>query len=127
MAFLFQTFLQQAQTHGHGSKSTALTSLQWLIGLLITGTVSAAYWVPSEPWLWRVLAGVTGLTIIAFMCAYFYLLVKQPDALRSERYSLSKIMIERGLVGDSVSGLHDPSDQLVDNRRKGALTIEGSE
>lgn len=37
-----------------------------------------------------------------------------PDALRSESYSLSKMAIERGLVGDSISGVAQSRPPLLD-------------
>ena len=62
--------------------------------------------------------------------AYIYLLIADRDALRSETFSLSKLAIEKGLVGDNISGLIQPSlerrqhVQLTDDR---AMPIEGEE
>jgi hypothetical protein len=48
------------------------------------------------------------MVLMVFLVAYGYLLLKNPDALRSENFTLSKLAIEKGLVGDNISGLHQP-------------------
>jgi hypothetical protein len=41
---------------------------------------------------------------IAFLVAYFILLFVDRDALRSERFTLSKLAIEKSVTGDSLRG-----------------------
>ncbi len=57
------------------------------------------------------LVDVTGCFLVLFglllAYAYLYFMHKQPDVLRSEHFHLSKMAIERGLVGDSSHGLVD--------------------
>jgi hypothetical protein len=48
------------------------------------------------------------MIVLAYLFAYFFLLVKDRDALRSERFQLSKMAIERSIVGDSIEGFIDP-------------------
>jgi hypothetical protein len=55
------------------------------------------------------LAVVTGVILLVFLFAYIYLLVNDRDALRSEKFTLSKLAIERSVVGDSAVGFLDPS------------------
>jgi hypothetical protein len=38
------------------------------------------------------------------MVAYFFLLFNDRDALRSERFTLSKMAIEKSVTGDSLKG-----------------------
>ena len=47
----------------------------------------------------------------AYFVAFSYCLVKDRDALRSETYSLHKIAIEHGLVGDSITGVIAPETE----------------
>ena len=50
------------------------------------------------------------LCSVAFLIecgAYLYLLRHDRDALRSERFSLEKLRIQKGLMGDSVSGFRE--------------------
>ncbi len=39
-----------------------------------------------------------------FIWAYIYFSCKGPDYLRSEKYSLSKLAIEKGMIGDNITG-----------------------
>jgi len=50
------------------------------------------------------LAIAGGASIILYLIAYIYFAIKSPDYLRTERYSIQKMAIERGLVGDSTAG-----------------------
>jgi hypothetical protein len=67
------------------------------------------------------LLGAVGVVLVVFLAAYVFLLIKNPDALRSEEFSLSKMALEKGLIGDTTSGFVDPrSFPLAGNR---ALTV----
>jgi hypothetical protein len=45
-----------------------------------------------------------GLTVLLYLGAYLYCLCKDPDALRSEKYLITKLAIKKG-YGDSFTGL----------------------
>lgn len=99
---LLRAFLQQASASG--ARTTVLHPLSWLVGILTSGCVIASifdtpYWVPM------MLGGLLCLSVFAFLMAYFFFSVKDPDALRSERYTLSKMALEKNLIGDSEKGL----------------------
>jgi hypothetical protein len=90
-----------------GAKSSSLNPLQWLVGICFTGTAGLCY-ATSSVWI-----GAGGLLLTAGLCAFYCIaywrqMKDNPDALRSERYSLSKLAIEKGLVGDNVTDLIDP-------------------
>lgn len=53
------------------------------------------------------------LVLLLFLSSYVYFMRTNPDALRSEQFSLSKLAIEKGLIGDTLSGLHPASASLV--------------
>lgn len=72
----------------------------------------------APTWLLIAVGVGLALTMLTFLGAYIYLLIKLPDALRSESYSLSKMAIEKGLVGDNLLGLSDP--------RKGSPALQNS-
>jgi len=42
--------------------------------------------------------------VVAYLVAYFVLLFVDRDALRSERFTLSKLAIEKSVTGDSLKG-----------------------
>lgn len=101
---LIRSFLQQASAQG--SRSTALNPLGWLVALLMPGVVATSIWsVPV----------VVTMTLLVMLCAasvlyggaYIYFMLKDPDALRSEKFTLSKMALERTAVGDDLVGLHD--------------------
>lgn len=88
------------------SRSDVLKPLAWLIGLeltalvLLTTTISRA-----SPLLVNTVALVFVVTMMLYGFSYLYCLLKDRDALRSERYSLQKMAIEHSLLGDSGTGI----------------------
>ncbi|MCA1626194.1 MAG: hypothetical protein LC778_20860, partial [Acidobacteria bacterium] len=102
--FLFKELLQQASTSG--SRSTAMKPLTWLVGILIVGVISLAA-SGATFWLLVTVAFLLVIAVVAFMSSYIYFMVKNPDALRSERFTLSKMKIEKNLIGDDKSGLKE--------------------
>jgi hypothetical protein len=116
---LIRSFLQQATAQG--SRSTALNPLAWALGLclsslLIAISLNAPYWVTVF------LSVVTALILIVFLFAYLYLLVKDRDALRSEKFTLSKMAIERSVTGDNIAGFIDPMNRAESIRTPESLT-----
>ena len=104
MPNFIQSFFSQASAKG--ARSTALHALQWMIAMLLTSiTIMAIKGAPV--WILIVLLVPFGAVLVTFIYAYVFLLKKDIDALRSERFALSKMAIERGLVGDSLSGLRE--------------------
>ena len=61
-----------------------------------------------------------GLDVLIYFIAYCYFMVKSPDALRSEKFTLSKLAIERSVIGDNLTGFIDPGNN------KAALEIPAS-
>ena len=51
------------------------------------------------------------MLLAVYVFSYVYLLFKDRDALRSERFTLSKIAMEKGYYGDSLTGTlrHEPT------------------
>lgn len=97
-----QAFMSQA--FSSASRSTALQPLVWLSALLIFGfLIALRYDLPT--WGVVFLACLAAVAIVIFLGSYIYFMFKNPDALRSEKYTLSKMAIEKNLIGDDVSGL----------------------
>jgi hypothetical protein len=109
--FLY-SFLQRATTTG--ARSTVLTDLRWFLGLVISGLL-IAWHIQSPSWLLALFGVVLGLAVLIYFCAFIYFGITNPDALRSERFSLSKLAIERSITGDSVKGFLDP---VTENARQ---------
>jgi hypothetical protein len=60
-------------------------------------------------------AALLGVDFLTFIAAYGYYAYTAPDALRSERYYLQKMAIERGALGDTLSGIF-PADDVLTSR-----------
>jgi hypothetical protein len=116
---MMQSFFSQA--NARGARSTALHALQWTIGLFLSA-IALLVFAGAPSWLLVGVASALSLVLLVFLGAYIYLLFHNPDALRSEHFSLSKMAIEKGLVGDNVSGLIDPMAVDGPSSRRLALT-----
>ncbi|HPQ43898.1 MAG TPA: hypothetical protein PKZ42_06675 [Syntrophales bacterium] len=104
MTNIIHSFFSEASAKG--ARSTALHALQWVIAMLLTSIpITAIAGAPS--WILIGIASALAVVLTTFLGAYIYFLIKSPDALRSESYTLSKMAIERGLVGDNLTGLRD--------------------
>lgn len=101
---LIRDFLQK--TNSGASRSSALKPLGMLICMLLSATLISSY-MDTPEWIIKPLFFCTIVIIIVYVSAYIYLLFCDRDALRSEKYSIQKLAIERGLVGDSEIGMID--------------------
>ena len=98
---LIRSFLQQASAQG--SRSTALNPLGWALSIIFSAMIGAG--VAHMPtWVLIMLGVFESFAVAAYLIAYFFLLVKDRDALRSERFQLSKMALERSVVGDNIKG-----------------------
>lgn len=92
-----------AQASSKGSKSTILKPLAWMLGICVTSTLTAAK-LGLPLWISILFSTFSAITMLLYLVAYLYCLVKDRDALRSETYSIQKMVVERGFVGDDISG-----------------------
>jgi hypothetical protein len=72
------------QAIAHGSRSTALKPLGWLLGILIFGLLGAPR-AGLGMWVIVGFAIFTALAAFLYLGAYVYFMCKDRDALRSER------------------------------------------
>jgi hypothetical protein len=99
------------------SRSDILKPLAWYIGIFTT-IISISLFAPNRPgWLLPIMVVFLGAGVSLYMFAYLFCLIKKPDALRSEKYSLHKMAIESGLYGDSLRGMIDvtPTASAITN------------
>lgn len=83
---LLQTLLQQASARG--SRSTALQTVIWTACIFVAALVSSIS-ISAPGWVVVFLGCSVALLLITFVFAYAYFAVKNPDALRSERFTLT--------------------------------------
>lgn len=108
------------------SRSDVLKPLAWLVGLAGTALVGSVGAGAS--------AGIVSLMSILFaICvalyggSYIYCLIYDRDALRSERYTLQKMAIEHGLLGDNLTGLFKPPSDDGVKRLEAQATVVKTE
>jgi len=94
------------------ARGTALAPLQWLAGILGTALVGAIKANAPTSVVWTLLVLLIAVVVV-FLVVYCVFASRNPDALRSEKYALSRMALERGLIGDDRAGLHDPAEPGV--------------
>lgn len=104
-----------------GEKSTILKPLTWLISILFGGIIILSY-NKADKWIIVSFFCIICIIILLFIFSYIYCLYKDRDALRSEKFSIQKMAIEKGYYGDNVSGLitsninnNNPNDSNSEN------------
>ena len=107
--FLQLVSMLREQMNATLSRSDVLKPLAWLVGILALATVlMLATKAPEWMLQWMILSLVG--TIILYAFAYVFCLIMDRDALRSEKYSLNKMAIEHGLIGDSSGGMFNVNE-----------------
>ena len=91
------------------SRSDALRPLAWLVGLLVTATIGLTW--ANAPWWSQATAGVLlACSVGLYGFAYVFCLLHDRDALRSDKFAIQKLAIERGVYGDDKTGLFEADD-----------------
>lgn len=99
---LIKMFLEQATAKG--SRSNVLKPLYAMMAVCIAG-VFATFHFSFPVWSSYFFAFFTFVTMSIYLMSYLYCLLKTPDALRSETYSIQKLAIQKGFVGDDLTGV----------------------
>lgn len=94
-----------------GSRSTILKPLTWFLSLIIGGFVLLIK-LNAPNWTVILFAIVVCISVFIFFFAYVYCLFKDRDALRSEKYSIQKMAIEKGIIGDNITGIINESKMI---------------
>ncbi|MEQ8244578.1 hypothetical protein [Fulvivirga sp.] len=118
---IIKELLQRSDTSG--SKSTILKPLTWFIVVIISGIILLQIY-DSPNWIVVMFAVILVVAILIFFFAYIYCLFTDKDAIRSEKYSIQKMAIEKGIFGDSNSGVFTESHLSTSKK---ALKISDSE
>lgn len=106
MTELVQKWLRQADT---AQRSTALNPLGWALATL-SALLLGSFHVNAPFGMQVTLLVLICMLVTAYLGAYAFFAWTQPDALRSEKFTLTKFAIERGLKGDNLAGLYIPGD-----------------
>ena len=102
---LFARVLAEAGKVVH-SRSSVLVPLQWVSLILLTFTL--LFVIARAPlWIEIGVFALLAAAVLLFCAAFAYFMVRNPDALRSERHVLSKYAIDKDLYGDSDTGMRE--------------------
>ncbi|MFC1224558.1 hypothetical protein ACFE6N_12160 [Pedobacter sp. BG31] len=113
MALPFFQLLAQ-QSDASGSRSTILKSLTWFLALLFI-LLGAAMTAKADSYITIFIIVLISITSFVFLSAFVYCLFTDKDALRSESYSIKKMQIEKGIIGDSTTGiLPETATSIID-------------
>jgi hypothetical protein len=97
-----------------------------MMGLLGSITLTA-FGLGAPVWACIMFSVFTGLSVVLYLFAYIFFMFRDPDALRSERYSIQKMAIEKGLIGDDLHGLLEPDEEVTRPALGTAITDESQE
>lgn len=97
-----------AQQIGGGSRTDVLRALVWPNAMLLC-TLGWAATKGAPQFLLILLSILLVLFMIIYAAACIFFGWTDPNLLRSERYNIEKMAIERGIFGDSMTGIIDVS------------------
>ena len=124
MTKTFRDYLER--NRGRGRRSTALAPIIALCAVFVAAGPGlsfsdAANWVMIG---WYV---ILGSLVSLFGGAYIYFMLKRPEMLRSERFVLEKLAIEKSTFGDNLQGHVDMSKphKQIDAQRAGQESSKG--
>lgn len=99
------SLLQQATAAG--SKSTVMSDLRWMIAIL-GACLLGALGVHAPDWASATLVVLLVIVSFAYVGLYILFALRAPDCLRSEKFTIAKIAIEKSVQGDNLAGFIDP-------------------
>lgn len=112
MFMIERAFAALSRSAASGKRTTALAPLHVILGLVTAGLL-ASIRLNAPDWLSPLLGVGFAVVLVVEIGAYVYLLFNDRDALRSEGFTIEKMRIERGLMGDTVSGFAPTSADKV--------------
>lgn len=98
-----------------GSKSTVLKPLAWFIAICASSSISASYF-SSPDWLCGTFGVLCIIGMLMYLVAYIYFAITDKDSLRSEKYSIQKMAIQKGFFGDDVVGYTRVSNEIEEGK-----------
>ena len=120
-----RALLENISPQSTGSRNSALAPLLWMLPTACAFVVALVEF-HAPPWL-LVVATTATMAIICVALFWFCVFAKKsPEALRSEKYVLSRMAMDRGLLGDDKAGLHDPRTIVTEGTSLPLLVDPGS-
>ena len=79
---------------------------------MLLSTTLISFYLNLPVWTTYAFTSLTVFVVLVYIGAYLYLLCVDRDALRSEKYSIDKLAIEKGVFGDNLTGQIESIDQI---------------
>ena len=96
------SFLQQSSVRG--TRSNALGQTTWALALMVVGFLVAQQ-IGLPAWGLILFGVMTTVLVLNFLALNWFFALKNPDALRSERFILTKMAIrQKDFKGDNLIG-----------------------
>jgi len=80
-----------------------MNPIGWALATVLS-TLVGSIWAHAPMWVVGLISAFAGIVLTVYLFGYIYFMFKNPDALRSERFTLSKMAIEKSIVGDTLQG-----------------------
>lgn len=120
MSKFAETMLMLNQHFRNGSRTDVLRPVAWLVTILLGGAIGLQH-VGAPSWTMAALIVLLFAIVLMYAGAYIYCLLTNPDALRSEKFAIEKLAIEKGVYGDDRVGIVD-----ITPTEAGAVALEDS-
>lgn len=115
-----------SQANSFGSRSSILSILAWILGSILASITLAGIF-KAEKWILIGLFGLLVLMIISVLIAFFFcLFTNRTDVLRSERFNIEKMALEKHIPEDSLNGQLRTISPL-ENARAISADVDASE
>ena len=111
-----------ASMTGNVTRTSCLAPFQWSLGITavaIVGSLAAG----APAWLLISLTVFAGINVMTFLGVSVYFSITAPDNLRSERYSINKMAIERGIEIKGIPAI-DTSFELKSEEPAGLIEVD---
>jgi hypothetical protein len=99
-----------------GRRSTVLQPLLWLLGTSVIALLTAIR-LGSPDWIAILLAVFSAIAFALACLGFVWFAVKDPDALRSERFTIEKMRLQKQILGDSMTGFVEVDVDLASTGR----------
>lgn len=103
---------QLIQSHeSSGSRSSVLNPISWLMVILLVALLICLGSNVASGIIKTFIVFISILFLL-YVISYLYCLFTDKDALRSEKYSIQKLAIEKGLIGDNIQGIFETEREV---------------
>jgi len=123
---LFEYFFTKATENSTGSRTTIVKPLITLLVVFVMA-IPVLLTAKAPDWLIVGAAVIVVIILLVLLFSYLYCLFKEPELLRSENFTIQKLAIEKGLIGDSDAGKLELKNVDYEKEIAETLKLDSSE